>query len=143
MRLTCLLLEHPSAKPPATHALAALMYLGASRLPARVDASGNLSSLFDQDRSQWDQELVTQGLNFLDLSASGPQLTEYHVEAAIAGVHASAHKVEETDWATIVSLYDTLMSIRPSPIVALHRAISGPDRHGPAPGLEALPGSAC
>ncbi len=142
MRLTCLLLEHPSGKTPATHALAALMYLGASRLPARVDASGNLSSLFDQDRSQWDQELVTQGLNFLDLSASGPQLTEYHVEAAIAGVHASAHKVEETDWATIVSLYDTLMSIRPSPIVALNRAIAVAQRHGPGRGLEEVRGIA-
>ncbi len=138
MRLTCLMLEHPAGKTPATHALAALMYLGASRLPARVDASGNLSSLFDQDRSQWDQELVAQGLNLLDLSASGSELTEYHVEAAIAGVHAAAHCAQETDWGTIVSLYDTLMTIRPSPIVALNRAIAVAQCHGPERGLEEM-----
>ncbi len=138
MRLTCLLLEHPAGKTPATHALAALMYLGASRLPARVDASGNLSSLFDQDRSQWDQELVAQGLNLLDLSATGSELTEYHLEAAIAGVHASARCAEETDWETIVSFYDTLIRLRPSPVVALNRAIAVAQRYGSERGLEEI-----
>ncbi|MBI3721032.1 MAG: hypothetical protein HY248_00635 [Fimbriimonas ginsengisoli] len=60
MRLTALLLEHPLGTTPAKYALAALMCLNAARLPARVDASGNLSSLFHQDRSQWDQELVVE-----------------------------------------------------------------------------------
>ena len=140
MRLTCLLLEHPLGKTPATCALAALMYLGASRLPARVDSSGNLSSLFDQDRSQWDQELAAQGLNFLELSAAGSELTEYHVEAAIAGVHATAQRTEETDWGMIVSLYDTLITIRPSPVVALNRAIAVAQCSGPERGLEEIRG---
>src|SRR5262249_29794626 len=120
MRLTALLLEHPRGAVPATYALASLMALNAGRLPARVDASGNLNALFDQDRSQWDQRLLADGLRLLDLSTEGSELTEYHVEAAIASVHASAKRTEDTDWGRIVSLYDTLMTIRPSPIVALN-----------------------
>ena len=124
MRLAALLLEHPLAATPATHALAALMCLHAARLPGRVDASGSLISLFDQDRSRWDSRLVAEGQRFLDLSATGPELTQYHVEAAIAWVHAMAHRTEDTDWGKIVSLYNTLMTIRPSPVVALNRAIA-------------------
>ena len=138
MRLTAVLLEHPLGKTPATYALAALMCLDAARLPARIDASGNLSSLFDQDRSRWDQELVAEGLKLLDLSATGAELTEYHVEAAIASVHARALRAESTDWKTIVSLYDTLMTIRPSPIVALNRAIAVAQNEGPERGLEEI-----
>jgi predicted RNA polymerase sigma factor len=107
-------------------------------LPARVDASGNLSSLFDQDRSRWDSRLVAEGQRFLDLSATGSELTEYHVEAAIASVHAMAHRTEDTDWGKIVSLYDTLMTIRPSPVVALNRAIAIAQHEGPERGLEEI-----
>jgi RNA polymerase sigma factor (sigma-70 family) len=138
MRLTALLLEHPLAATPATHALAALMCLHAARLPERVDASGNLRSLFDQDRSRWDSRLVSEGQRFLDLSATGSELTEYHVEAAIASVHAIAHRTQETDWEKIVSLYDTLITIRPSPVVALNRAIAIAQHEGPERGLEEI-----
>jgi len=138
MRLTALLLEHPLAATPVTHALAALMCLDAVRLPARVDASGNLSSLFDQDRSRWDSRLVAEGRRFLDLSAKGSELTEYHVEAAIASVHAMAYRTEDTDWGKIVSLYNTLMTIRPSPVVALNRAIAVAQHEGPERGLEEI-----
>src|SRR5262249_5696170 len=72
----------------------------------------------------WDQQRIAEGLRLLDLSASGDVLSEYHVEAAIATVHAAARTAQETDWGEIVSHYDTLMSIRPSPIVALNRAIA-------------------
>ncbi len=138
MRLTMLLLEHPLAARPATHALAALMCLHAARLPARVDASGSLISLFDQDRSRWDSRLVAEGQRFLDLSATGPELTQYHVEAAIAWVHATADRTEDTDWGKIVSLYNTLMTIRPSPVVALNRAIAIAQHEGPKRGLEEI-----
>ncbi len=138
MRLTALLLDHPPAATPATHALSALMCLHAARLPARVDASGDLRSLFEQDRSRWDANLVAEGQRLLDLSASGPELTEYHVEAAIAWVHTTAHRVEDTDWVMIVSLYDQLMAIRPSPVVALNRAIAVAQREGPQRGLEEM-----
>jgi RNA polymerase sigma factor (sigma-70 family) len=137
-RLTALLLEHPLGATPATHALGALMCLHAARLPARIDASGNLSSLFDQDRSLWDSGLVAEGQRLLDVSATGPDLTEYHVEAAIAWVHATAHRIEDTDWGNIISLYDTLMKIRPSPVVALNRAIAVAQHEGPKRGLEEI-----
>jgi RNA polymerase sigma-70 factor (ECF subfamily) len=136
MRLIALLLEHPLGATPSTHALAALMCLQAARLPARIDASGNLSSLFEQDRSRWDSRLVAEGQQFLDASATGPELSAYHVEAAIAWIHATADRTEDTDWGNIISLYDTLMTIRPSPVVALNRAIAVARREGPEGGLE-------
>jgi RNA polymerase sigma factor (sigma-70 family) len=138
MRLISMLLGHPVGAIPATYALAALMSLDAARLPARVNASGNLQTLFDQDRSQWDQQLLGEGMNFLELSAEGSDLTEYHVEAAIASVHARAHSAEDTDWKAIVSLYDTLMTLRPSPIVGLNRAIAIAQLEGPERGLEEM-----
>jgi RNA polymerase sigma-70 factor (ECF subfamily) len=138
MRLTALLLEHPLGTTPVTYALAALMCLGAARLPARVDASGNLISLFDQDRSQWDQELIVEGLKFLELSAAGSELTQYHVEAAIGSIHTCAPRTEDTDSEAVVSLYGTLMKIRPSPIVALNRAIAVAQNEGTERGLEEI-----
>jgi RNA polymerase sigma factor (sigma-70 family) len=138
MRLTALLLDHPPAATPATYALSALMCLHAARLPARIDASGGLRSLFEQDRSRWDAALVAEGQRRLELSASGPELTAYHVEAAIAWFHASADRAEDTDWRMIVSLYDQLLAIRPSPIVALNRAIAVAQCEGPARGLEEI-----
>ena len=138
MRLTKILLGHPLAATPATHALAALMHLHAGRLPSRVDAEGNLSSFFDQDRSKWDSQLVAEGQRLLDLAAKGPELSEYHVEAGIAAMHASAPAAEETDWRTIVSFYDMLLSIRPSPVVALNRAIAVAELEGPERGLQEL-----
>jgi RNA polymerase sigma factor (sigma-70 family) len=138
MRLTAMLLEHPLGKTPVTYALAALMGLHAARLPARVDASGNLSSLVEQDRSRWDQELVAEGLKLRELSAAGSELSEYHIEAAVASMHARSIRTEDTDWATIVSLYDTLMKIRPSPIIALNRAIAVGQSEGPERGLEEI-----
>ena len=138
MRLAGLLREYPPASTPATFALGALMCLHAARLPARLDSSGDLRSLFDQDRSRWDVGLVAEGQRLLDLSAAGPVLTEYHVEAAIAWVHTTAHEAGDTDWNTIVSLYDKLLAIRPSPVVALNRAIAIAERDGPQRGLEEI-----
>jgi RNA polymerase sigma factor (sigma-70 family) len=138
MRLAALLREHPLAATPATFALSALMSLHAARLPARLNASGELRALGDQDRSQWDAHLVGEGQKLLDLSASGPELTEYHLEAAIGWAHAVAPRAEDTDWGMIVSLYDKLMAIRPSPVVALNRAIAIAQRNGPERGLEEI-----
>jgi RNA polymerase sigma-70 factor (ECF subfamily) len=138
MRLAAILLEHPLGATPTTFALAALMCLNAARLPARIDASGNLSSLADQDRSLWDQQLVDEGLKLLEHSAKGSELAEYHIEAAIASVHATASLTEDTDWEKIVSLYDTLMTMRPSPIIALNRAIAVAQKEGPERGIQEI-----
>jgi RNA polymerase sigma factor (sigma-70 family) len=138
MRLAKLLFEHPLGATPSSYALSALMCLNRARLPARIDASGKLNSLFDQDRSLWDRELISEGLRLLDLSSEGGELIEYHIEAAIAAVHASATTMQTTDWQEIVSLYDTLMTIRPTPIVALNRAIAVGQRDGAECGLQEL-----
>lgn len=135
MRMAALLLEHPLTATPATHALAALMYLHAARLASRTDPEGNLNSLLDQDRTRWDAGLIARGEELLDLSARGSELTEYHVEAAIASLHSRARRPEETDWTKIVSLYDTLLALRPSPVVALNRAIAVAQLEGPERGL--------
>src|SRR5262249_3961167 len=140
MRLAAVLRAHPSGATPASHALSALMCLHAARLPARMNSEGDLQSLFDQDRARWDHALVSEGQRLLELSATGPELTEYHVEAAIAWVHATARRAEETDWRGIVALYDQLMAIRPSPVVALNRAIAVAQHEGPERGLEEMRG---
>jgi RNA polymerase sigma factor (sigma-70 family) len=138
MRLAAMLLDHPFGATPGTYALAAVMCLNAARLPARVDVSGNLHALVDQDRSLWDRQLITEGLKLMELSATGSELTAFHVESAIAAVHASSARTADTDWGKIVSLHDMLMTIRPSPVVALNRAIAVGERDGPERGLDAL-----
>jgi RNA polymerase sigma factor (sigma-70 family) len=138
IRLVLLLREYPPAATPATAALASLLCLHAARLPARLDEAGDLNQLVEQDRARWDASLVAEGLALLEASASGRDLTPYHVEAAIAAVHAAAPSLEATDWAAIVSLYDRLMEIAPSPVVALNRAIGIGQRDGPDAGLRAL-----
>jgi RNA polymerase sigma-70 factor (ECF subfamily) len=138
MRLAALLLERPRAATPATYALSALMCLDAARLAARLDAAGHLHSIWEQDRSQWDRQLIDEGLRFLGLSATGADLTEYHIEAAIAAVHARATRTEDTDWKSIVTFYDKLQAMRPSPIVALNRAIAIAQDQGPDRGIEEI-----
>ncbi len=138
LRLVSLLQEHPRTATPAAHALAALLCLLAARLPGRVDAAGDLILLAEQDRSRWDPRLIAEGHRQLDLSAAGDELTAYHVEAAIAALHAAAPSAEDTDWDGIVSLYDTLMTIQPTPVVALNRAVALAQRDGPARGLEEI-----
>lgn len=138
MRLTAMLREYPAAATPTTDALAALMHLHAARLPARLDSAGDLLPLWEQDRSRWDAHLLGDGLELLERSASGSEVSAYHIEAAIAAAHASARSVRETDWAAIVSLYDRLMDVAPSPVVALNRAIALGERDGAERGLQAL-----
>jgi RNA polymerase sigma factor (sigma-70 family) len=135
MRLTAVLLDHPLGATPDSFALSALMCLNAARLPGRVDAAGDLHTLTDQDRSSWDRRLIAEGMEFLGRSAAGSSLSEYHIEAAIAACHTTAPACADTDWTAIASLYDTLMSIQPSPVVALNRAIAIAHTEGPERGL--------
>ena len=138
LRLISLLLEAPVAAEPETYALAALMCLHAARLPGRTDLDGDLHALPDQDRSRWRSDLIARGLALMDQSATGSTVTAYHVEAAIASAHVTARSAAETDWSAIAALYDTLMTIAPTPVVALNRAIAIGERDGPAQGLEAM-----
>ena len=138
MRLASLLHERPATATPETFALSALMAFHAARLPARQDANGELHAFLDQDRGAWNQTLVARGQELLDRSAFGGALTAYHVEAAIASVHASAASAAQTDWTMIVLLYDRLLDIASSPVVALNRAIALAARDGPDAGIAAL-----
>jgi RNA polymerase sigma-70 factor (ECF subfamily) len=138
LRLVTLLAEHPVAGAPSTLALAALLHLHAARLPGRVAEDGRLLSLFDQDRGRWDRALAGRGVELLERSAAGDVVSEFHLEAAIASLQMSATARETTDWAGIVTLYDRLMEMRPSPVVALSRAIAIAERSGPRAGTEAL-----
>jgi RNA polymerase sigma-70 factor (ECF subfamily) len=138
LRLGRLLAGHPATGVPKTHALMALLSFQAARLPARVDAGGDLVLLAEQDRSRWDAALTAAGFRHLARSAEGDEVSEYHLQAAIASVHARAATAASTDWPDILGLYDQLIRMHPSPIVALNRAVAVARVHGPSAGLAAL-----
>jgi RNA polymerase sigma-70 factor (ECF subfamily) len=114
------------------------MCLLAARLPARLDGAGDLIPLLEQDRALWDARLLDEGRRLLDLSATGSTLSVYHVEAAIAEVHARPPSYDETRWDQVVTLYDTLLGLRDSPVVALQRALAVAERDGAEAGLSAI-----
>jgi RNA polymerase sigma-70 factor (ECF subfamily) len=138
MRLSALLREHPATRTPSTFALSALMALHAARLPSRLNESGDLLSLLEQDRSTWDRALIDEGRRLLEESAFGEVVTSYHLEASIAAVHAAAPSLAVTNWDAIVRLYDQLARVAPSAVVALNRAIAVAQRDGPDRGIEEI-----
>lgn len=138
IRLATLLAASPATATAEVDALLALMYLHASRMPARLDAAGALVPLEHQDRSRWDAELVARGMEHLGASARGGELTAYHLEAGIAAVHAMSPSVEATPWGQISDLYDRLYARKPTPVVALGRAIARAQIEGPARGIDAI-----
>ena len=139
VRLSRALAVHPVTCSPASDAHAALLALTASRLPTRVGPDGVAQLLEDQPREQWDRGLIALGLDHLERSARGRELTVWHLRAEIAAAHASAPSVAETDWARIVAIYDQLRDADPSPVVELARAVALGRAQGPAKGLAALP----
>jgi RNA polymerase sigma factor (sigma-70 family) len=120
MRLGKLLTEYEKTNQPKTNALLALMCFHASRFNARQTSDGNIILYEDQDRDLWDTELISQGLFFLELSASGPAISSYHLEARIANWHCMKDDNQEK-WENILHLYDQLLLINFSPGVALNR----------------------
>jgi RNA polymerase sigma-70 factor (ECF subfamily) len=124
IRLGTLVAEHPATTLPRAHALLALMLLNAARLPARMDDHGNILRLQDQDRTRWRQDLVTRGIMHLGKSAAGQDLTGYHLQAGIAACHCTAPDYDSTDWSRILALYDQLLQLDASPVIALNRAVA-------------------
>ncbi len=118
---------------PRAHALCALMAFQAARLPARVDAAGDLILLEEQDRSLWDRDLMAIGFWHFDKSIGGPGISEFHIQAAIAASHARGG-----EWEWILELYDQLLAMSGSPVVALNRAVAVAKVHGAAAALEAV-----
>jgi predicted RNA polymerase sigma factor len=125
------------------HALLALMELQASRAVARRGRNGEAVLLSDQDRSLWDLAQIQRGVTALEHARRlGGGAKHYALQAAIAACHMRARTAEETDWERIVLLYDALMQISQSPIVALNRAVAVGEAQGPAAGLDALDAAA-
>jgi RNA polymerase sigma-70 factor (ECF subfamily) len=122
---------------PEVHGLVALMEIQASRAGARVDAAGAPILLLEQNRAEWDQLLLRRGFVALAKAVElGPARGPYVLQAEIAACHARARAAEETDWARIVSLYEKLGEIAPSPVIDLNRAVAVSMAFGAAAGLE-------
>ncbi len=121
------------------HALLALMEFNAARTAARRGSSGEAVLLPEQDRSLWSATQIQRGMSALEHAQELGGAAEYYaLQAAIVACHMRARTAEETDWKEIVSLYDALLQITPSPIVALNRAVAVGMAEGPAAGLDAL-----
>jgi RNA polymerase sigma-70 factor (ECF subfamily) len=138
IRLARLLSTHPATKRPSTHALLALLCLNAARLPARVNPEGKIVRLHHQDRNLWDIALIEEGILALAAASSGESMTPYHLEAGIAACHCLAPDEANTNWPRILSLYDQLLLLKPTPVVAMNRSVALARVHGPDAGLKAL-----
>jgi RNA polymerase sigma-70 factor (ECF subfamily) len=125
---------------PEPTALVALMLLQHSRRETRVDQSGQLVLLAEQDRTRWDAANIAEGLRLLDRAISGGRGGMYALQAAIAAEHARAAKAQETDWGTIVALYRALEDRTGSPVIRLNRAVAVAELDGPEAGLALLDG---
>ncbi len=115
--------------------LLALMLLQESRRPARTLLSGDLVLLEDQDRTLWDKDIIAEGSALVEQALASRQFGTYSLQAAISAVHANAPSASATDWAEIVSLYNILLSINPSPVIELNRAVAIAMRDNPQAGL--------
>ena len=125
---------------PEVMGLLALMLLIEARRPARTGADGALVLLADQDRSRWDRALVAEGQALVRRCLRRNQPGPYQLQAAINAVHSDAASAAATDWGQILTLYDQLMAIAPSPVVALHRAVAVAEVRGPAAALALVDG---
>jgi len=134
IRLGRLLLELMPEEPEVM-GLVALMLLHESRRAARTSPDGDIVLLDDQDRSRWDTRQIMEGTALVDRSLATRRIGPYTLQAAIAAAHARARTATATDWAQIASLYDVLLRVDPSPVVALNRAAAVAMRDGPAAGL--------
>jgi RNA polymerase sigma factor (sigma-70 family) len=131
------ILAELASQEPEVHGLVALMEIQASRSRARVSSTGEPILLLDQNRAHWDQLLIHRGLAALERAeALGGVRSSYVLQAAIAACHARARTAEETDWPRIVTLYEALAQLAPSPVVELNRAVAVAMAFGPAAGLE-------
>lgn len=138
MALTELLVDEPAVSNSTTVALLALMSFAVARLDSRVDASGYLIPLDQQDRSLWDRRLIARGFAYLRRCTrmEADRANRYHLEAAIAARHCTAGTFAETDWSSICNLYDRLLEVAPTPMTKLNRAVAISYRSGPEAAIE-------
>ena len=120
---------------PEVAGLLALLLLTESRRSSRTRADGSLGVLGEQDRTRWDRTMIDEGQAIVRACVRRNQPGAYQLQAAINAVHAEALTIEETDWSQIVALYDQLLAISPTPVVAMNRAIAIGEVQGPAAAL--------
>jgi predicted RNA polymerase sigma factor len=123
---------------PEVRGLLALMLLHHARRRSRTRPDGSIVTLAEQDRTEWDTGLITEGVEVLQAALARDQLGEYQAQAAIAALHADARCVEDTDWVQIVDWYDELLRLADTPIVRLNRAVAVGEADGARAGLAAL-----
>jgi len=124
IRLGEFLATYPELAVPELLALLALMYFQASRLEARMDESGNLLTLDQQDRKHWNYKYILQGNIYLSRAATGSKLSRYHLEATIASFHCASKSYDKTNWPAIVEWYDLAIRTKPSKSYRLNRLIA-------------------
>jgi RNA polymerase sigma-70 factor (ECF subfamily) len=120
---------------PEVEGLLALLLLTESRRPSRTRPDGSLVLLAEQDRRQWDRAMIDEGLAIVRRCLRRNQPGAYQLQAAINAVHADAASFDQTDWSQIAALYDQLLEVAPTPVVALNRAIAIGELYGPAVAL--------
>ncbi len=123
---------------PELLGLGALVLLQHARASARLDQDGAIVLLEDQDRSLWDRDRIDEGLALLDKAIRHARPGPYQVQAAIAAIHSRAPRFEDTDWAEIEALYETLERLQPSPVVTLNKAVAVSKVRGPQAALDAI-----
>ncbi len=139
IRLTQLIADHPQIKQKSeVWALLALMLLNASRFKARQNNDTELISLEKQDRTLWNSEYIRQGIAYLDRSIEDDQVSKYQILATISAHHCTAKSGQETDWESVLALYETLLQLEQSPIVLLNKAVAVSKVHGINQGLNEL-----
>lgn len=138
IRLCELLVKNKNTALPQVFAMLALMCVTAARNNARADSDGNILLLQQQDRALWNSQLIERGLSYMQQSAQGEAITAYHLEAMIACEYVLANSYELTNWEAILRYYDLLYQLKPSPVVALNRAVVISELRGPQAGIEAI-----
>jgi len=139
IRLARLLAELMPDEPEVS-GLLALLVLVESRRGSRTGADGELVLLADQDRGRWDRALIVEGQAIVRRCLRRNQPGPYQIQAAINAVHSDARQAADTDWGQVLALYDQLMAVAPSPVVALNRAVAVAEVHGPAEALALVDG---
>jgi RNA polymerase sigma-70 factor (ECF subfamily) len=135
IRLARLLAELMPDEPEVA-GLLALLLLTEARRRARTRPDGSLVLLADQDRSQWDSAMIAEGQDLVRACLRRNRPGPYQLQAAISAVHSDAPAAAQTDWKQILALYDQLMAVAPTPVVALNRCVAFAEVHGPGPALE-------
>jgi RNA polymerase sigma-70 factor (ECF subfamily) len=123
---------------PEAQGLLALLLLTDARRPARVAPDGGLVRLEDQDRGRWSRPEIEEGSALVERALRAGRVGPYQLQAAIAAVHDEAAAADETDWTQILGLYEVLLRVTPSPVIALNRAVAVGEVMGPASGLAAV-----